>query len=138
MTNQEILDNAPEGATHYDSYEYMRHIHDGVWEYWSKAVGWEETVPESDTRSLADIKRIAELEKTCKSRSDTIIEYSIKIAELEKERIKMLSCFLDISDECIGEITMNYRVGSEYIGGRIQAATGMTHQQLWDAVKEQE
>ena len=30
-------------------------------------------------------KRIAELEKTCKSRSDTIIEYSIKIAELEKE-----------------------------------------------------
>tara|TARA_R110002153_G_scaffold247025_1_gene402995 strand:- start:197 stop:643 length:447 start_codon:yes stop_codon:yes gene_type:complete len=30
--------------------------------------------------------RIAELEKTCKSRSDTIIEYSIKIAELEKER----------------------------------------------------
>ena len=27
-------------------------------------------------------KRIAELEKTCKSRSDTIIEYSNKIAEL--------------------------------------------------------
>ena len=61
-----------------------------------------------------------------------------RIAELEKERIKMLWCFLDISDECIGEITMNYRVDSEYIGGRIQAATGMTHQQLWDAVKEQE
>ena len=30
--------------------------------------------------------KIAELEKTCKSRSDTIIEYSNKIAELEKER----------------------------------------------------
>jgi uncharacterized coiled-coil protein SlyX len=28
-------------------------------------------------------KRIAELEKTCKSRSDTIIEYSNKIAELQ-------------------------------------------------------
>ena len=28
-------------------------------------------------------KRIAELEKTCKSRSDTIIEYSNKIAKLE-------------------------------------------------------
>jgi hypothetical protein len=36
---------------------------------------------------VADTKnkrRIAELEKTCKSRSDTIIEYSIKIAELEE------------------------------------------------------
>ena len=28
-------------------------------------------------------RRIAELEKTCKSRSDTIIEYSNKIAELQ-------------------------------------------------------
>jgi len=63
MTNQEILDNAPEGATHYDCDEYMRHVHDGEWEYWSKAAGWEETTPQSDTRSLADIKRIVELEK---------------------------------------------------------------------------
>ena len=45
MTNQEILDNAPEGATHYDCEEYMRHVHDGEWEYWSKAAGWEETTP---------------------------------------------------------------------------------------------
>ena len=29
-------------------------------------------------------ERVAELEKTCKSRSDTIIEYSNKIAELEE------------------------------------------------------
>ena len=28
-------------------------------------------------------ERIAELEKTCKSRSDTIIEYSNRISELE-------------------------------------------------------
>ena len=33
------------------------------WEYWSKAAGWEEAVPEEETRSLADIKRIVELEK---------------------------------------------------------------------------
>ena len=58
-----------------------------------------------------------------------------RIAELEKERIKLLSCLLDISNECIGEITMNYRVDSEYIGGRIQATTGMTRSQLGDAVK---
>ena len=58
-----------------------------------------------------------------------------RIAELEKERIKLLSCLLDISDECLGEITMNYRVDSEYIGGRIHAATGMSNPQLWEAVK---
>ena len=83
MNNQEIIDNAPEGATHYDCDEYTRHVHDGFWEYFSKADGWNETKPEEETRSLADIKRIVELEKTCKSRSDTIIEYSNKIAELE-------------------------------------------------------
>ena len=58
-----------------------------------------------------------------------------RIAELEKERIKLLSCLLDISNECIGEITMNYRVDSEFICGRIQATTGMTRSQLGDAVK---
>tara|TARA_R110000744_G_scaffold102730_1_gene197346 strand:+ start:205 stop:666 length:462 start_codon:yes stop_codon:yes gene_type:complete len=63
MNNQEILDSAPEGATHSDCYEYMRHVHDGEWEYWSKATGWEETTPQGDTRSLEDIKRIVELEK---------------------------------------------------------------------------
>jgi hypothetical protein len=63
MNNQEITDNAPDNATHYDCCEYMRHVYNGNWEYWSKASGWEETVPEDDTRSLADIKRIVELEK---------------------------------------------------------------------------
>ena len=63
MKDQEIIDNAPEGATHYDCDEYMRHVHDGEWEYWSKAAGWEETTPQGDTRSLADIKRIVELEE---------------------------------------------------------------------------
>jgi hypothetical protein len=63
MKDQEIIDNAPEGATHWDCHEYMRHIHDGNWDYWSKAAGWNETKPEEETRSLADIKRIVELEK---------------------------------------------------------------------------
>ena len=98
MTNQEILDNAPKGATHIDNKgtSLFRDKKDGI-------------------RSLADIKRIA---------------------ELEKERIKLLSCLLDISDECIGEITMNYRVDAEYIGRKIYAATGMTNPQLTEALKK--
>ena len=62
MTNQEILANAPDGATHYECGEYQNHIHDGNWVYWSKAVGWEKTKPEEDSRSLEDVKRIVELE----------------------------------------------------------------------------
>jgi hypothetical protein len=65
-----------------------------------------------------------------------VIEMVERIVALEKERIKLLSCLLDISDECIGEITMNYKVDSEYIGGRIHASTGMTNPQLWEALKE--
>jgi len=63
MNDKDILANAPEDATHYDQHEYMIHTHDGKWEYWSKAVGWEETTPEGETRSLADIKRIVELDR---------------------------------------------------------------------------
>jgi hypothetical protein len=63
MDEQKIIDNAQDNATHYDCCEYMRHVHNGNWEYWSKASGWEETVPEDDTRSLADIKKIVELRK---------------------------------------------------------------------------
>ena len=49
--------------------------------------------------------RIAELEKTCKSRSDTIIEYSNKIAELEKERDKYKAYF----DSGLEKYIINYK-----------------------------
>jgi hypothetical protein len=63
MNEQEIIDKTPEGATHWDCHEYMRHVQYGIWECWSKAAGWNETKPEEETRSLVDIKRIVELEK---------------------------------------------------------------------------
>jgi hypothetical protein len=60
MTDQEILDNAPEGATHIDGeYDFCK---DGSYfGYSSKQWIPSEFIVES--RSLADIKRIAELEK---------------------------------------------------------------------------
>lgn len=61
-----------------------------------------------------------------------------RIAELEKARTKLLSCLLSISDEVLGEITMNRRVDANYIESRINATTGMTNPQLWEALKEQE
>lgn len=77
MTNQEILDNTPDGATHYDSdgfYFHIKGLHAYIWadEQW---LSYESQccLPDLDAiRSLADIKRIVELEmeilerNTCK------------------------------------------------------------------------
>ena len=63
MNNQKILDNAPEGATHVDNEGDYWLMHpdnatetfmDGEWVYCNM---------QEPIRSLADIKRIAELEK---------------------------------------------------------------------------
>ena len=61
MTNQEILDNAPEGATHVDNDgEYAKEDGYGL-EYFR--VTWHKYTEPVELRLLVDIKRIAELEK---------------------------------------------------------------------------
>lgn len=67
MRNQEILDNAPEGATHWDGAQYYRYHKDN----WFSFHGFEwidanddELYTACSLRSLADIRRIIELEKT--------------------------------------------------------------------------
>jgi hypothetical protein len=71
MNNQEILDNAPDGATHFDgSYYYIvnedAHKSSEIWNVVSP-YKWHESGNLRlndliDMRSLVDIKRIAELE----------------------------------------------------------------------------
>ena len=61
MINQEILDNAPDGATHIDNDgEYAKEDGYGL-EYFRLA--WHKYTEPVELRSLADIKRIVELEK---------------------------------------------------------------------------
>jgi hypothetical protein len=72
MNNQEILDNAPEGATHVDSDSFYKAEDNGegrlFWEMWNKdnkEWWWCDDSFVSDfniIRSLSDIKRIVELE----------------------------------------------------------------------------
>ena len=137
MNNQKILDNAPEGATHVDNEGDYWLMHpdnqvetfmDGSWLYCN---------PQEPLRSLADIKHIAELEKEVVKANMKLIDCALDIAELEKERIKLLSCLLGISNECIGEIAMNYRLDAQMIGESIYAATGKTNPELAKALKEQ-
>jgi hypothetical protein len=59
-----------------------------------------------------------------------------QIEELEKERVALLSCLLGISNECIGEIAMNYKLDAQMIGESIYAATGKTNPELAKALKE--
>ena len=70
MNNQEILDNAPEGATHVlfqsINYIYIKFgVHTQGLMYCNHKKGWRLAthVLYSNLRSLSDIKRIAELEK---------------------------------------------------------------------------
>jgi hypothetical protein len=66
VNNQEVLDNAPEGATHWDGAQYYRYHKDD----WFSFHGFEWIDANTDDlytacsiRSLADINRIAELEE---------------------------------------------------------------------------
>ena len=75
MNNQEILDNAPEGATHVDNFELYWMIQDRDSFNWQGQVnGWLSMSSDTDEfRSLEDIKRIAELEEQLTQVEDTFI-----------------------------------------------------------------
>jgi hypothetical protein len=66
MNNQEILDNAPEGASDIDNVnKYWSYQGNGDYYFWDGGK-WIENWSPFHTRSLADIKRIAELEGVVK------------------------------------------------------------------------
>lgn len=77
---------------------------------------------------LFDIQPI----RLSKEQCETVMNY---VVELEKERITLLSCLLGISNQCIGEIAMNYTLDAEMIGESIYAATGKTNPELAKAIK---
>tara|TARA_R110002153_G_scaffold130436_1_gene279317 strand:- start:558 stop:917 length:360 start_codon:yes stop_codon:yes gene_type:complete len=116
MTNQEILENAPEGATHVDGDgDYFKYSFRS-WTYYDEQYnGWFV----SDSKSLRSLKDIR------------------RIVELENKNAKMLECLCDISDACIGQLTMSYSLDAEGIGNSIYKATGMTNPELNEALKEQ-
>lgn len=58
MTNQEILDNAPEGATHYDGSVYINTRLSSYWSLYKKRwVNLDVLTLEPETRLLSDIKK---------------------------------------------------------------------------------
>ena len=82
MTNQEILAGAPEGATHYSYNTYCKAKKD-TFQAWD-GEGWcAYYVPGGDIRSLADIRRIAELESYNLGLANESHAQQVRIEELE-------------------------------------------------------
>ena len=90
MDNQKILDNAPEGATHYSqgmhylslnsNNNWMRYDPSGFANAkWFEANDYKLSYSNKNFRSLADIKRIAELEKEQGELSDKLMQRAINI-----------------------------------------------------------
>jgi hypothetical protein len=73
MNNQEIIDNAPEGTTHIDCEGYLDADNNSYWNITKgKWYAMCELTLEGDIQSLADIKRIVELE-TQQARAEILI-----------------------------------------------------------------
>ena len=76
MTDRKILENAPEGATHVDDGgAYFKRTKKGDIFWWVNQVEWMPVGRNRFTRSLADIKRIVDLERVGN-------EYRILVADL--------------------------------------------------------
>ena len=88
MKDQEIIDNAPEGAVSYTEFvEVKLNTYAKKWGgehvFWDERLktwthdGWEQSSSKANFRSLADIKRIVELEASL-ARSQTFIKCHIE------------------------------------------------------------
>ena len=51
------------------------------------------------------------------------------------ENKKLLECLAGVSNACIGELAMGYRIDANAIGEDIYKATGLTNKQLNEAFK---
>jgi hypothetical protein len=82
MNNQEIIDNAPEGATHIDGeYDFCK---DGS--YFGSYFGHssKQWIPAEfivESRSLADIKRIIDLEGVCNEYRRLVADLRLNLKE---------------------------------------------------------
>lgn len=112
MNNQEILDNAPEGATHCkdkptrtDTVFYYKVTND-EWYFWSGDKWFIYHVCTTFMRSLKDIKRIV---------------------ALEKSQNQLLSL---IYNSAVGNVAMGYPVDIEGIASEAYGITGVSSEQI--------
>ena len=92
MSDQKILDDAPEGATYIDGEEYLDAKHDSYW--CSKKSKWCalcEIILQDDIRSLADIKELVDLRNAVEGFQIALTEQVVAKNALENENRKLKS-----------------------------------------------
>ena len=102
MNNQEILDNAPEGATHIDDeHDFCKEGY-----YFSHtSQRWMTSEYIVGSRSLADIKRIAELEKELESALYFNIDVVRCLSKIAWEHNHdEIPAYMQLASECIKSI----------------------------------
>lgn len=76
----------------------------------------------------------AERIKTKDQLNDGLAKEVISLTEenkqLKQDKAEFLSAMTEISNMCIGEMTMGYKLDAQYIGALIFKATGLTNPQL--------
>ena len=85
MNNKEILDKAPEGATHIDGEGYLNANSNSWWS--RKKSKWHslcELDLQDDIHSLSDIKRIVELEEAIKWSRDNNTGYEPSVSVMHR------------------------------------------------------
>jgi hypothetical protein len=88
VKEQEIINNAPEGATHVSSHNLYHKTHEDFWYYWSiKLKSWFICSCDPHIRSLADIERIVELEEIVKAVAHIGIDFGYGEYEVEQRHI---------------------------------------------------
>ena len=109
MNYKEILNNAPEDATHIDGGEYLDATTASYWSLAkSKWCGVDELILQDDIRSLADIKRIVELEGFNVGLAEESCAQQKRIAELEKERDSLLRLISYVRSIVFSKVKCSY------------------------------
>ena len=119
MTDQEILDNAPKGATHYSqgihylalnsSNSWMRYDPNGFANAkWFAANDYKLSYSNKNFRSLADIKRIAELEKEravrdLEQQAKGLIDFSITYNEMATNPDSLVNLLVYCANVLLGK-----------------------------------
>jgi hypothetical protein len=107
MNNQEILDNAPDGATHFSNdnlyLKFCRNRDKYWWSLWLPDMDvWVDNVAvANEISSLLSIKRIVELERELNTADSIIIKTADKIIEMdncEQDSDEMNECWTVIKE----------------------------------------
>jgi hypothetical protein len=102
MTEQNILDSAPKGATHYDEV-YLKQRANTTWMYWDLSYGWN-MLKKSGINHYENLRSLSDIRK--------IVEQQARIDELEKVCDSMLH---EVANQYDGDDLTEWSIGANHV-----------------------